>query len=873
MQVYALKLQYFFRYGEKNNTIVFDLSEDEKTQMLNGSLTMDEVYARVLKNPIEHVNSVKKRGLEKMLGIAGFTDGNIDYSNGSGKSTVLESICFAHYDKVVRKLANSDRTGKAGISVVTKIDGKYPENMRQSFVEEIFEENGNVYRIKRGNSFTKSGKKDSPILEFECYTSDGVEVATGHRKANTNNTIDDVNANDYDVFVNTQMFAQNDAGKFLIGADKTKKEMIISLMNIENVITGCLSEIRIRKNSQEKKVDTLRTSINIMCNNILVDVKGDILSKAIPSDYAKSIDKEELKQENVDYIKSKVEDKTVLMTKYVNDVNLDIDKKDKTISELSHSSTITLVKTLQDDGKRIKQLIIDKQKQLDDQTREWTSLIKDSDDTISKRRDQLLTLGKKIEKIKTDRDKLKKDNENVNMLEINAGIEKAHKAKEVKPKYEKGKIEETEKYLDFVKSISSLQSDRKRLDEEIREYNKQTESISGNTFICKYCKSSVTKDHIDEQINRSIKSMQEIDVSINKANEGKKISEDKLKSIEDRLSKINDMIMNENRLSSQLKVFELNKNRVVEIDQLISEYDVNMKDINSEISDNINKKQDYEKKKIDISSEIQSGISKLNTQIEDIRLKYLDVKKTADGIIAEIKKLSSERENLIASRDSTQKDIAVINTHLGIMLNNWIKILNDRKELDSQKILFNRYLVLEDVFGLDGIQTRVVARVLPAINKYIKEYLDILTDGIMIAKLIINDKSEVSMTIAGASADTYEMLSGGEKMVVRLAVDIGLALLSFSKLSRDPELICLDEVFGPLDNFHKEAVFKVLEKLNKRFNRVVIITHHPDIQRLIKNNIIIERESGSEGMSSIRRIGEISSYNSEQLVYSEEGSK
>jgi ABC-type lipoprotein export system ATPase subunit len=81
-----------------------------------------------------------------------------------------------------------------------------------------------------------------------------------------------------------------------------------------------------------------------------------------------------------------------------------------------------------------------------------------------------------------------------------------------------------------------------------------------------------------------------------------------------------------------------------------------------------------------------------------------------------------------------------------------------------------------------------------------------------------------------------------------------LALLSFSRSSQKPELICLDEIFGPLDNNHTEAVFEMLKKLQDKFSRVLIITHNPEIQSKLNSSIVIEKASGALGLSKIRRI-------------------
>jgi len=59
-----------------------------------------------------------------------------------GKSSIMEGICYAHYEKIVRKTANTNKIEKAGLSVVTKVNGKYPKGMRESYVEEYLEDNG-----------------------------------------------------------------------------------------------------------------------------------------------------------------------------------------------------------------------------------------------------------------------------------------------------------------------------------------------------------------------------------------------------------------------------------------------------------------------------------------------------------------------------------------------------------------------------------------------------------------------------------------------------------------------------------------------------------------------------------------------------------
>jgi len=149
----------FMRFGEKGNSIVFDLTPKEKKDLKDGSITMDEIYDGVMSNPVKHITEVKRRGLERLLAISGIVDGNHELSNGAGKSTLMEAMCYTRYERIVRRTAqNPSSVEKAGLSVVTKIDGNYPINMKESWVEELCEIAGKIYRIRRG----KARGKETP---------------------------------------------------------------------------------------------------------------------------------------------------------------------------------------------------------------------------------------------------------------------------------------------------------------------------------------------------------------------------------------------------------------------------------------------------------------------------------------------------------------------------------------------------------------------------------------------------------------------------------------------------------------------------------------------------------------------------------------
>jgi DNA repair exonuclease SbcCD ATPase subunit len=237
-----------------------------------------------------------------------------------------------------------------------------------------------------------------------------------------------------------------------------------------------------------------------------------------------------------------------------------------------------------------------------------------------------------------------------------------------------------------------------------------------------------------------------------------------------------------------------------------------------------------------------------------LRLDYDKASNEAKIVEQEIKQVKETIVKIDEVKNSTSEKLGFLEREIAHFNQLKDSLVEKRAEYIVESKDFHRYGLLESVYGLEGIQTRIVNRYLPLLNAYTKEFLDILSRGTIIVDQTINDRSKIDMNIYGGSADTYEMLSGGEKMIVRLAVDIGLSLLSFSRSSQKPEIICLDEIFGQLDKSNTDSVFEMLDKLQDKFSRLLIITHDPKIQARIKSNIIIEKNAGTLGLSAIKRI-------------------
>jgi len=845
MQTYAIRMFNFLRFGEKGNSIVFDLTPQEKLALKNGQTTMDSLYDNVMKNPVQHVLEAKRRGLEHILGITGFVDGNPDFSNGVGKSTIMEAMCYSRYEKIVRKTAtNPDKVERAGLSVVTKIDGKYPDGMLQSWVEELCEIGGNIYRIRRGREFVSTQKSNTAIMQFECLYEGVADSMSSHRKNKTKETLSDVLTMDYDLFVNSQMFGQNDAGKYLTGTDKVKKEMLIALLRLEHVVSGCLENVRKKKSDQEKKINTIKANIDILeCGICKKHV--EVTSKPL-SIFGEELITEILSAFSITKCNHEKESQQLVIK---------IQSVDDEISKLSNSDKLQKVEAIKEDGRRVQKDKKAKEQVMLSQIEEWEKLEKDTSTTITKKLEQI---NLNLEKKKKLEDQILSTNTYIKGFDSTKHqdqLKRVEKGKSIKPQIINDLSSTRTKLIDINSKLAIKKSELNKAKLEKSKLQSQIDKMGDNsTFECSECKSIVSEQHIKSKISHFETEEPEFIKDI--ASYETELSNIKLQitGLEDKEKKLNDLLISEGKVLASLKLFDDSKEKLKDLERQLKEVSDTIEFLNGEKLDLENKKIDYIKKISEIKESFASEINALKLKLEELVKNLKLAEEESKSISDKIAELKEQKQDLESKRNKSMENYGYVCKEYEHIETVQKDLIEKRKQFVSESKTQKRILLLESVYGLDGIQTRIVKKYLPLLNVYIKEFLDILSDGEMTVKMFINDKLKVDMSIVGGTGESYDMLSGGEKMIVRLAVDIGLSLLAFSRTTQKPEAICLDEIFGPLDAFHTEKVFLILKKLQDKFSRILIITHKSEIQSRLKNNIIIEKKGGRKGLSEIKRI-------------------
>jgi exonuclease SbcC len=827
MQFYAMRFHNFFRFGEEDNSVVLDMLPEYEQLIANGDMTLDELYDQIMLDPLTHIQKVKEAGLTNMIAIAGVLGNEHSKSNGTGKSTIFEGICYLLYEKIVRKTANNDKEGKAGLSVVANIDGKYPKGMKESFVEGLCEESGKLYRIKRGRTFTGTHKSSNPLLEFESYLGDGeIDPESSHRTGDTAEAIAQVVNYDYDVFVNSAMFGQSDAGKFLVGTDKVRKEMLINVLRLEDFVSGCLDRVRKRKNAKEKEILKLETEFSLLQEGIEEHVGVAALKQQIKA--AKDSIKE---------------------------INETIAKNEKAMAELSKSELVNKANEIKELGLKIKSEKEAKEEQQASQVKEWEELLKKAaEELLSLEDTKIPALQKEIQDTKASGQKITKLINEVNLDQANAAIKKAETAKAQKDKFVEG-IAKLQKGLQGVMGeAGEIKGEVSRINKEVASLESQISNVDGDEFTCSKCKSKVSRQHIEKEIQEYKSKLTDLQKQTEALEEKKKAFDERIAKGNDRLDTIVKAIASENEAKLALQAHEHNKVRVGELKEQITKDKIRLTEMEEQAKKLKTQKDEYASKIESIKKKYESDIADLTKKLSDIRDKFNDAKGAAQKLQGQIDDLKALNETKKNEKDAFNTKIGSCEKDIQTFEATQKKYEALTKTLEEEKKVFERLIRLDGIFGLDGIQTRIVIRYLPLLNAFVKEFLDVLSEGQMLAEIVINKHGKVDIIIKGGAAPSFVLLSGGEKMLVRLAIDIGLALLTFSRCAQKPEIICLDEIFGPLDDFHVATVFALLKKLQTKFNRVMLISHKDEINEHMKHKLLIEKTPGNLGRSRVKSI-------------------
>ena len=785
-----IKLHNFCRFGETNNFVDFDKVFDVK------------------ENP---------SGIASIMGCV--NDDNDD-SNGAGKSTILEAILYVLYEKMPRLCAVRNKEKKTTTEIVRTDDfGNYA--CTEAYAELCFEVDGVEWTVKRGRKVSKSGNSHSAILNLKK----GNIPYNDLKKKDPNQVILDLIGVDFEPMCNSIFFAQKDTSKLFSLTQKGKIDVFLNVLSILDDIDDALKIIRENKSLTKEKSNQLEYQINSILSFIESKNEGEIISKI--SDIEKDVATYSARVE-----KLKIEKQEKL--KQAEDINFNIQQLNTDILLLDNKLKIFYSK-IEDESKLIKSeisLINNKIKNENERKEAYEKNLAD----LRKEYLELSNKQKLISIESLEEIKLQVQNNKEEMQNIRNEILK-----------NKDEISRVSSFIGEKNGmINSISKDKGKIDTLIES----CKDIEDELICCPYCNSMQKKDYI-------------IEFSRNLANEIL-LHKDVIISLDCEKILYEQEILKLSNREKELSKFE-NDNR--NIDNKILDYK-NNKDYLLKLAD---KAKTVKSEYLEYSGEsiitLQNNLNQKNVDLSNVKLSYQEKINEINNKLTVLKQDLKNKYDLYSeivthqlgviefSISSTDKSIIVKNNEL-VILNNDLKVIKEYNEklsiekdkLEKSRRLYSNILVVENLFSSEGIRSKIVDAHITIFNKHMSDFISILTSGKINIKL---EEGSLEAKITGASSNSYEMLSGGEQDVARLAANLALGMISLGSSKALPETLFMDEVFGSLAPTLQSRVFDLLDNLRGYFNRILVITHNPSLQEKFSKIIMVKKNNGISSVFTV----------------------
>ncbi|WP_417359738.1 AAA family ATPase [Galbibacter sp.] len=198
------------------------------------------------------------------------------------------------------------------------------------------------------------------------------------------------------------------------------------------------------------------------------------------------------------------------------------------------------------------------------------------------------------------------------------------------------------------------------------------------------------------------------------------------------------------------------------------------------------------------------------------------------------------------------------NNEVGFKINEDVKnkqrIGSLLEEINKQATIVENWAKLNEIIGsADGKKFRQIAQeyTLDVLLSYANVHLEVLSKRYILQRIPNSLGLQVLDQDMGDEVRTVYSLSGGESFLVSLALALGLASLSSSRMK--VESLFIDEGFGSLDPATLNIAMDALERLHNQGRKVGVISHVQEMTERIPVQIKVSKQQS--GKSKVEVIG------------------
>jgi exonuclease SbcC len=176
------------------------------------------------------------------------------------------------------------------------------------------------------------------------------------------------------------------------------------------------------------------------------------------------------------------------------------------------------------------------------------------------------------------------------------------------------------------------------------------------------------------------------------------------------------------------------------------------------------------------------------------------------------------------------------------------------QDIERQAAIVENWAKLNEIIGsADGKKFRQIAQeyTLDVLLSYANVHLEVLSKRYVLQRIPNSLGLQVIDQDMGDEVRTVYSLSGGESFLVSLALALGLASLSSSRMK--VESLFIDEGFGSLDSTTLNIAMDALERLHNQGRKVGVISHVQEMTERIPVQIKVSKQQS--GKSKVEVIG------------------
>ena len=173
--------------------------------------------------------------------------------------------------------------------------------------------------------------------------------------------------------------------------------------------------------------------------------------------------------------------------------------------------------------------------------------------------------------------------------------------------------------------------------------------------------------------------------------------------------------------------------------------------------------------------------------------------------------------------------------------------------LEKEKSIAERARKVEQLATLEKVMAdfkqNVMERVVPTLSEVSSQFFSEMTDS-RYGGIELDEDYEMHV-YDGKDKYPVSRFSGGEGDLANLCLRLAISRVLADRSGNDINFLILDEIFGSQDQVRKRNIMSTLNRLEKQFHQIILITHIDDTKDYM-NNVITIREL-EDGTSTVEQ--------------------